>query len=204
MSGSQTHRVRPLSLIGRGTHVIACLRANGQLNFKSIEPSLAEIKEKRETSAKKVAKKQMAQSDVKTRSRMFSSIQCPNCLRKFCEQAADKHIKYCHERSKIIQNSPSVNKLNILKQTSRTSSPKNKSARPHYKQQNNKQLLFNQSIDINHLDETVQPSQTPTKLPVEETRAKNLLTNPKQIDFKKIQAKVNTGLDDISRNSANQ
>lgn len=36
---------------------------------------------------------------------MFSSIQCPYCGRKFCEQAAEKHIKYCREKSKLMQNS---------------------------------------------------------------------------------------------------
>lgn len=39
-----------------------------------MEPSLAEIKEKRETSAKKTAIKKMAQSDLKTRSKLFSHI----------------------------------------------------------------------------------------------------------------------------------
>lgn len=53
-------RQRALTLIKGGTQVIACMRgAQGasQLNYKTIEPSLAEIKEKRESSAKKVAKK---------------------------------------------------------------------------------------------------------------------------------------------------
>lgn len=47
----------------------------------------------------------MALSDLKTRSQMFSGVECPVCLRKFCERAAEKHIKYCQEKSKLMQNS---------------------------------------------------------------------------------------------------
>lgn len=85
---------------------MACLRgARGSSpTYKKIKPTLAEIQEKMESSAKKVAKKQMAQSDVKTRSQMFSRIECPACLRKFCENAAEAHIKYCLEKAKNIQN----------------------------------------------------------------------------------------------------
>ena len=69
-----------------------------------MRPSLAEIKERAEESAKKHANKVMAQVDVKTRSKMFSSIQCPQCLRKFGEKAAEAHIKYCKEKSKFMTN----------------------------------------------------------------------------------------------------
>ena len=67
-----------------------------------MKPSLAEIKERAEESAKKHANKILAQADVKTRSKMFSSIQCPICLRKFGEKAAEAHIKYCKEKAKLL------------------------------------------------------------------------------------------------------
>lgn len=74
----------------------------------------------------------MAFSDVKTRSQMFSSIQCPYCNRKFCEQAAEKHIKYCQEKSKLMQNNnkkiveePEIKKTSAYGKAA-------KSARVHY------------------------------------------------------------------------
>lgn len=56
---SNSPRARTMSLIGRGTQVMACLRGaqGSSLNYKMMKPTLAEIQEKIESSAKKVAKK---------------------------------------------------------------------------------------------------------------------------------------------------
>lgn len=56
---SNSPKARAMSLIGRGTQVMACLRGaqGSSLNFKIMKPTLAEIQEQIESSAKKVAKK---------------------------------------------------------------------------------------------------------------------------------------------------
>jgi hypothetical protein len=69
-----------------------------------MKPSMAEIKEKMEESNKKNVKKEVARSDVKTRMQAFASIQCPQCLRKFGERAADTHIAYCIKKAKRVPN----------------------------------------------------------------------------------------------------
>ena len=45
-------------------------------------------------------KKTIDRSDVKTRSKFFSSTTCPHCSRRFGPKAADKHIQICKEKSK--------------------------------------------------------------------------------------------------------
>ena len=68
---------------------------------RSNKPSLSEIKETSAFCHRKKSIKDFAHSDLKTRSKMFSDVQCPACLRKFCEKAADKHIELCIEKKKL-------------------------------------------------------------------------------------------------------
>lgn len=90
-------------MIGKGTQVIACLKNKQQ--DEMLGTKLTEIKERREIdSALKSAKKEWAHSDVKSRMKAFAHIQCPQCLRKFGEKAADAHIKYCTQKAKILTN----------------------------------------------------------------------------------------------------
>jgi hypothetical protein len=79
--------------------------------------SLAEIEEKLESSAKKHLKKQIDHSDVATRATMFSSIQCPSCLRKFGQKAAADHIRYCTQKNEREKFAP---KPTIARPPSRT------------------------------------------------------------------------------------
>lgn len=69
-----------------------------------MKPSMAEIQEQFQESNKKNFKKEVAHSDVKTRIQAFASIQCPQCLRKFGERAADTHIAYCIKKAKRLPN----------------------------------------------------------------------------------------------------
>lgn len=40
------------------------------------------------------------QLNVIDRAKQFSNIQCPYCLRRFCQKASEKHIALCREKSK--------------------------------------------------------------------------------------------------------
>ena len=80
------------SFIGKGTNVLACLK----------KAPLDKIDEQKEISARKTPSKRPANYfDVKTRSSMFSNIQCPECKRKFGPKAAENHIKHCIEKAKV-------------------------------------------------------------------------------------------------------
>lgn len=77
---------------------------------RQIEPSLAEIKEKAEDSAKKSVLKEFAKSDLKSRYNLMM-MECPICHRKFNVKIIDDHIRYCEAKAKIIESKKKWEKI---------------------------------------------------------------------------------------------
>jgi len=74
---------------------MACLKQN----VEGRQKAALELDRRSMMDGRRSFRKEVAHCDVKTRSQMFSNVQCPHCDRKFSERAADGHIEHCKEKA---------------------------------------------------------------------------------------------------------